>query len=112
MKVVKWKSHYAHESNIVGQNWPLTLVLHTPLTSSIPPTLLLWVLTLGIDIGDGPLTFISMLKTCGVGGGCTCDYNISSGCFWGFEIEIGDEPQPEPNILWAMLQWLACTSLP
>ena len=24
--MVKWKSHYAHKSNIFGQNWPLTLV--------------------------------------------------------------------------------------
>ena len=27
MRMVKGKSHYAHKSNIFGQNWPLTLVL-------------------------------------------------------------------------------------
>ena len=26
MRMVKWKSHYAHKRNIFGQNWPLTLV--------------------------------------------------------------------------------------
>ena len=37
-----------------------------------------------------------MLKNCGVGGVCcTLDYNVSSGPFLSFQIEIGDGPGPE-----------------
>ena len=67
--------------------WTSSLLQHLlilPLTSSylllsLPPTLLLWyglvmgcrggwVVTLENEIGDGPLTFILILKSCGVGG--------------------------------------------
>ena len=30
-----------------------------------------------------------------MGGGCTLDYNVSSGPFLSYEIEIGDGPGPE-----------------
>ena len=36
-----------------------------------------------------------MLKSCGVGGECTLDYNDSSGPVLSYEIEIGDGPGPE-----------------
>ena len=39
-----------------------------------------------------------MLKSCevgGGGGGCILDYNVSSGPFLSYEIEIGDGPGPE-----------------
>ena len=50
-------------------------------------------MTLEIEIGDGPLTIILMLESLGVGGGgCTLDYNVSSGTFLSYEIEIGDGP--------------------
>ena len=53
-------------------------------------------MTLEIEIGDGPLTFILMLKSYGVGGGWVeLDYSISSGPFLSFEIEIGDGPGPK-----------------
>ena len=53
-------------------------------------------MTLEIEtIGDGPLIFMLMLKSCGVGGGCTLDYNVSSGPSLSFDIEIGDGPGPE-----------------
>ena len=52
-------------------------------------------MTLEIEIGDGPLTFILMLKLLSVVGGCTLDYSVSSGPFLSFEIEIGDGPGPE-----------------
>ena len=51
-----------------------------------------------MTIGDGPLTFILKLKSCGWvggGGGCTLDYNVSSGPFLSYDIEIGDGPGPE-----------------
>ena len=51
-----------------------------------------------IEIGDGPLTFLFILKSLGVGwvvGGCTLDYYVSSGPFLSFEIEIGDGPGPK-----------------
>ena len=50
-----------------------------------------------MTIGDGPLTFILMLKSYGVGGGgwVVLDYNVSSGPFLSYEIEIGDGPGPE-----------------
>ena len=35
-----------------------------------------------------------MVGGCG-GGGCTLDYNVSSGPFLSFETEIGDGPGPE-----------------
>ena len=57
-------------------------------------------MTLEIEIGDGPLTFILMLYVKKFRGGwvvgrCTLDYNISSGPFLSYEIEIGDGPGPE-----------------
>ena len=50
-----------------------------------------------MTIGDGPLTFILMLKSYGVvvGGWVYLDYNVSSGPFLSYEIEIGDGPGPE-----------------
>ena len=49
-----------------------------------------------IEIGDGPLTFILMLKSLWVGGWWgEFDYSVSSGPFLSFEIEIGDGPGPE-----------------
>ena len=46
-------------------------------------------MTLEIEtIGDGPLIFMLMLKSCRVGGECTLDYNVRSGLFLSFEIEI------------------------
>ena len=42
-------------------------------------------------IGDRPL----MLKKLSGAGGCTLDYNVSSGPFLSFEIEIGDGPGPK-----------------
>ena len=59
------------------------------------------VVTLDIEtIGYGPLTFILMLKSYGVvvvvvGGWVVLDYNVSSGPFLSYEIEIGDGPGPE-----------------
>ena len=48
-----------------------------------------------MTIGHGPSTFILMLKSYGWWvGGCT-DYNVSSGPFLSYEIEIGDGPGPE-----------------
>ena len=43
-----------------------------------------WVVTFEFEVGDGLLTFILMLKSCGVEGGvgCASHYNISSGPFW------------------------------
>ena len=43
------------------------------------------------------VTFILMLKSCRwvVGGSVDLDYNVSSGPFLSFEIEIGDGPGPE-----------------
>ena len=56
-------------------------------------------MTFEIEVGDRLLTLILMLKSCqwvGGGGGCTyVDYNVSSGPFLSFEIEIGDGPGPE-----------------
>ena len=52
-------------------------------------------MTLEIEIGDGPLTSILMLKSYGLGGGCTLYYSVRSGHFLSFEIEIGDGPGPE-----------------
>ena len=48
-----------------------------------------------MTIGDGPLTFILMLKLLSVVGGCTLDFSVSSGPFLSYEIEIGDGPGPE-----------------
>ena len=49
-----------------------------------------------IEIGDGPLTFILMLKSLWVGGWWVeFDYSVSSGPFLSFEIEIGDGTGPE-----------------
>ena len=47
-------------------------------------------------IGDGPFDLyidIDVKKLWG--GGCTLDYNVSSGPFLCYEIEIGDGPGPE-----------------
>ena len=53
-------------------------------------------MTLEIEIGDGPLTIILMLESLGVGGGgCTLDYNVSSGTFLSYEIENWDGPGPK-----------------
>ena len=53
-------------------------------------------MTLEIEIGDGPLTFMLMLKSFEVGGGgCSLDNSVSSGSFLSFEIQIGDGPGPE-----------------
>ena len=53
-------------------------------------------MTLDIEtIGHGPLTFILMLKSYGVGWWwwwVYLDYNVSSGPFFSYEIEIGDGP--------------------
>ena len=43
-----------------------------------------------MTIGDGPLIFMLMLQSYGVGGG-----SVSSGPFLSFEIEIGDGTGPE-----------------
>ena len=54
-------------------------------------------MTLEIEIGDGLLTFMLMLKSLRVGGWwwVQLDYSVSSGPFLSFEIEIGDGPGPE-----------------
>ena len=38
------------------------------------------------------------VKKLWMGGGCTLDYNISSGPFLSYEIEIGDGPGPGPEL--------------
>ena len=67
-------------------------------------------MTFEIEIGDGPLTFILMLKSLGVGGWwwwVELDYNVSSGPFLSFEIEIGDGPGPElDNLLMKLKVYL------
>ena len=35
VRMVKWKSHYAHKSNIFCQNWPLALDLYNPFSVEI-----------------------------------------------------------------------------
>ena len=55
-------------------------------------------MTFEIEVGDGLLTFLLMLKSCQwvvVGGWVDLDYNVSSGPLLSFEIEIGDGPVPE-----------------
>ena len=52
-------------------------------------------MTLENEIGDGPLTFILMLKSYGWWVVVYLDYNVSSGPFLSYEIEIGDGPGPE-----------------
>ena len=54
-------------------------------------------MTFEIEVRDGPLTFLLTLKSCRwvVGGWVDLDYNVSSGPFLSFEIEIGDGPGPE-----------------
>ena len=55
-------------------------------------------MTLEIEtIVYGPLTFLLMSKSYGVGGWWLMylDYNVSSGPFLSYEIEIGDGPGPE-----------------
>ena len=49
-------------------------------------------MTFEIEVGDGLLTFLLTLKSCRwvVGGWVYLDYNVSSGPFLSFEIEIGD----------------------
>ena len=51
-------------------------------------TFVLQIFVLSWDIGDWDWrwTFILIIKSLGVGGGCTLDYNISSGPFLSFEI--------------------------
>ena len=51
------------------------------------------VLTLQIELGDGPWTFYNDVKKL-LGGWwwVYLDYNVSSGPFLSFEIEIGDGP--------------------
>ena len=51
-------------------------------------------MTFEIEVGDGLLTFLLTLKSCRwvVGGWVYLDYNVSSGPFLSFEIEIGDGP--------------------
>ena len=50
-------------------------------------------MTLEIEIGDRPLTFILMLKSNGVGGGwCTLDYSISSGPFLSYKLRLDMDP--------------------
>ena len=34
----------------------------------------------------------------GGGDGCTLDFNVSSGLFLSYEIEIGDGPEPRPKL--------------
>ena len=64
-------------------------------------------MTFEIEIGDGPLTFILMLKSLGVGRWVELDYNVSSGPFLSFEIEIGDGPGPElDNLLMKLKVYL------
>ena len=48
-------------------------------------------MTLEIEIGGGPLTFLLILLKLSMG----LDYTVSSGPFLNFEIKIGDGPGPE-----------------
>jgi len=62
-----------------------------------------------IEIGDGPLTFDLYIDVKKFRGGwwwwVELDYNVSSGPFLSFEIEIGDGPGPElDNIVNYLLQ--------
>ena len=41
-----------------------------------------------------------MFKSCGVVGGFTLDYTVSSGPFLSYEIEIGDGPGPDLDNLY------------
>ena len=50
-------------------------------------------MTFEIEVGDGLLTFILRLRSCGFW--VYLDYNISSGPSLSFEIEIGDRPGPK-----------------
>ena len=51
-------------------------------------------MTFEIEVRDGLLTFILMLKSCRWWW-VYLDYNVSSGPFLSFEIEIRDGPGPE-----------------
>ena len=53
------------------------------------------VLTLEIEIGDGPWTFLLMVKSCQWVGGCIWIITSALVLFLSFEIEIGDGPGPE-----------------
>ena len=97
---------------------PSDLLWPPPVTSSYSPPFVwfgmggvgglgCWVVTLETEIGDGPLTFILMLKSCGVvvDGWWVVhfDYNVSSGPFLTMNFKFDQDQELSLKILFVYL---------